>query len=99
MSRLILTGDKLPQGMAIAEAYNMIQFTGTIEISDRGIVVGLFERKRTDYQDIIDNFSAQAPTDANAIVGVQVSTSTQSFGDVTYLYITYIGTPVMLEHE
>lgn len=96
MSKLILTSDKLPQDMAIAEIYSMIQFTGTVEISERGVIVGLFERKRTEYQDIIDHFSACAPPDANAIMGVQVSTSTQAFGDVSYLYITYIGTPVLL---
>jgi regulator of nucleoside diphosphate kinase len=99
MSKLILTTDSLPEGMAIAEVYTMIQFTGTVEISDRGVVVGLFERKRTDYQDIIDNFSASSPADANAIIGVQVSTSTQAFKEVTYLYITYVGTPVTLVQQ
>ena len=99
MSKLILNGHVPPPSMAVAEMYSMIQFTGTIELSDRGVVVGMFERKRTEYQDIIDNFAASAPSDANAIMGVQVSTATQSFDNVTYLYMTYIGTPVMLVQE
>jgi len=99
MSKLLLTTDKLPAGMAISEVFNMVQFTGTVEISERGVVVGLFERKRTEYQDIIDAFSASAPNEANAIMGVQVSTSTQAFSDTTYLYITYVGTPVVLVNE
>jgi regulator of nucleoside diphosphate kinase len=99
MNKLLLTSDKLPEGMAIAEVFSMVQFTGTVEISDRGIVVGLFERKRTEYQDIIEQFSASAPAEANAITGVQVSTATQAFKDVTYLYITYVGTPVILVND
>lgn len=99
MSKLLLTSDNLPQGMVVAEVFNMIQFTGTVEISDRGVVVGMFERKRTEYQDIIDHFAQSAPSEANAITGVQVSTTTQSFADVTYMYVTYIGTPVLLISE
>ncbi|WP_371194775.1 hypothetical protein [Glaciecola sp. SC05] len=99
MSKLILTNNTLPEGMVIAEVFSMIQFTGTIEISDRGIVVGLFEKKRTEYQDIIDNFAASAPAEANAITGVQISTTTQAFEGITYLYITYVGTPVVLVSE
>nr|WP_136251259.1 hypothetical protein [Ningiella ruwaisensis] len=96
MQRMIYTGSALPDNLAIVESFNMIQFTGTVEISERGIVVGMFERKRADYQDIINHFAAQAPSDANAIINVQVSSATQAFGDVTYLYLTYIGTPVTL---
>jgi len=99
MSKLLLTTDRLPEGMAIAEVYNMIQYTGTIEVSERGVVVGLYERKRADHQDIIDNFSACAPSDADAIIGIQLSTTTQTFGELTYQYITYIGTPVTLATE
>lgn len=99
MSKLLLTSEHLPAGKAIAEVYSMVQFTGTVEISERGVVVGLFERKRTEYEDIIAHFSASAPSEANAILGVQVSTATQAFGELTYLYITYIGTPVLLVDE
>ncbi|MBT1451808.1 hypothetical protein KJ365_13025 [Glaciecola sp. XM2] len=96
MSKLILTTQQPPESMAVVEVFDMVQFTGTVEISERAVVVGLYERKRTEYQDIVDAFSASAPAEANAILGVQVSTSTQAFKDVTYLYITYIGTPVVL---
>jgi regulator of nucleoside diphosphate kinase len=99
MSKLLLSTDKLPEGMAVSEVFSMIQFTGTVEISERGVVVGLFERKRAEYQDIVDAFSASAPNEANAILGVQMSSSTQAFGDVTYLYLTYIGTPAVLVSE
>jgi regulator of nucleoside diphosphate kinase len=96
MKKLILSTDTLPLGMAVAETYSMIQFTGTVELSERGAVVGMFERKRTEYQDIIDQFAANAPADANAIIGVQVSTASHNFKDASYLYLTYVGTPVML---
>lgn len=96
MSKLVLSTNKLPEGMSVAEIFNMVQYTGTVEISDRGVVVGLYERKPADYQDILDAFCASAPAEANAIIDVQVSTCTHSFNDVSYLYITYIGTPVVL---
>lgn len=96
MRKLLITGDILPSTMSVAEVFSMVQFTGTVEISERGTVVGLFERKRTNEQDIIDQFAASAPSEANAIVGVQVSTATHRFGELSYLYITYVGTPVLL---
>jgi len=79
MSKLLLTTDRLPEGMAIAEVYNMIQYTGTIEVSERGVVVGLYERKRADHQDIIDNFSACAPSDAYFCLTSFAALNTSSF--------------------
>ncbi|WP_395339485.1 hypothetical protein PN836_014660 [Ningiella sp. W23] len=99
MDKMLFTSDKLPQGMEVAEVYPMIQFTGTVEISDRGAVVGMYERKRTEEDDIIKHFAALASSDANAILGIQVSTSTHSFGDLAYLYITYVGTPALVVSE
>lgn len=76
----------------------MIQITGTVEVSNKGMIRELFERKRNEYQEVIDAFVDTAPTEANAILGVQISTSSQSFNNGTFLYVTYIGTPAIIEN-
>ena len=57
------------------------------------------ERNRNEYQEVIDSFVESAPPEANAILGVQISTSTQHFSNGTFMYITYIGTPAIIENR
>lgn len=97
MTKLILTTDVLPDGVVVKEVFSMIQLTGTVEVSSKGLIRGLLEKNKNEYQEIIDSFVRSAPTEANAIIGVQISTSAQSFNNGTFLYVTYIGTPAVLE--
>jgi len=48
------------------------------------------------YEEIINSFITAAPFEANAIIGVQVSTTSQAFGDGVFLFMTYIGNPAIV---
>lgn len=93
---LLLTTQSLPEGVFIEEAFNMVLINKAIEVSSKGVIRGLLERNRNEYQEAIDFLVNQAPSEANAIIGIQVSTSTQQFSNGTYLYLTAVGTPVVL---
>ena len=92
---LLLTTDHIPGGHEITFAYSMIETTLTIQISEKNLIKTLLERNRNEHQEALDLLAAQAPTDANAIVGIKVSTAAQAFGNGVFLYLTYIGTPVI----
>lgn len=97
MTKLLLTTEHLPEGIVVKEIFGMIQITGTVEVSNKGVIRGLLERNKNEYQEVIDAFIRSAPSEANAIIGVQISTSVQNFSNGTFLYVTYIGTPAVLE--
>jgi uncharacterized protein YbjQ (UPF0145 family) len=98
MEKALFTTENLPAGLLVKEVFGMIQVTGTVEVSNKGMIRGLLERKRNEYQEVIDSFVNSAPSEANAILGVQISTSSQQFSNGTFLYITYIGTPAVIEN-
>lgn len=54
---------------------------------------------KNEYQEVIDSFADSAPDEANAILGVQIATSSQQFSNGTFLYVTYIGTPAIIEEN
>jgi len=89
MEKTIFTTDNLPEGTIVKEVFGIIQVTGTIEVSKKGMIRGIIEGKRNEYQEVIDSFVNSAPAEANAILGVQISTSSQQFGNGTFLYATY----------
>lgn len=97
MTKLLLTTDNLPEGITVKEIFGLIQVTGTVEVSNKGVIRGLLERKRNEYQEVIDAFIRSAPSEANAVIGVQISTTVQNYSNGTFLYVTYIGTPAVLE--
>lgn len=92
---LLLTTPSLPEGFVVKEAFTMVLVTMAIEVSNKGIIRGLLERNRNEYQEALDFLVRQAPQEANAIIGIQVSTSTQQFSNGTFLYLTAVGTPVV----
>ena len=96
MEKILFTTDRLPTGMEIKTLFPMIQTTGTIEVSKKGLLRGILERKKNESQEIIDQFRNYAPDEANAIIGVQVSTAAQGFSNGSFLYVTYIGTPAII---
>lgn len=96
MTKMLYSTDKMPLGIEVKEMFPMIQFTGAVEISKKSLMRSIFEKNKNEYQIIMDNLIAYAPHEANAIIGVQVSTAAQSFNNVTNLYVTYIGTPAII---
>ena len=48
-------------------------------------------------QEAYDAFAQLAPAEANAIIAVQAATAAQSFSNDTFLYLTLIGTPAVVE--
>ena len=88
--------DNLPAGYIVQEVFGIIQYTGVVEISKKGLLRSMFEKNRNEYQEIIDNFVSNAPDESNAILGVQISTSTQQFNNGVFHYITYLGTPAVI---
>ena len=90
MEKTLFTTDNLPEGIVVKEVFGMIQVTGSVEVSKKSMIRGLLDRKKNEYQDVIDAFVDSAPTETNAILGVQISTSSQSFSNGIFLYVTYI---------
>jgi uncharacterized protein YbjQ (UPF0145 family) len=91
---LLLTTQTLPEGLIVKEAFSLVLINQAIEVSSKGFIRGLLEKKRNEYQEALDYLASQAPKEANAIIGIQVSTSTQQFSNGTFLYLTAVGTPV-----
>ena len=94
---MMFTTHILPEGVRLLNMYSRIQITKLIEISNKGLIRSLMEKPSNEYQEAIDALAAAAPKEANAIIGVQVATSTHTFSNGTFLYLTYIGTPVQVE--
>ncbi|WP_084455205.1 hypothetical protein [Comamonas composti] len=94
---LLLSTETLPENCVIKEMYSLVQVTRAIEVSDKGLIRGILERKRNEYQEALEQLTLCAPSDANAIIGVKVTSSTQNFSNGTYLYLTYIGTPILYQ--
>ena len=96
----ILTTDTIPFAITIQEVYGMIEITYPIEISKKGLIRSFTEAKRNEHQEAFDSFISAVRTsypNANFVVGTRVSTSVGSFNNGTFLYVTYIGTPVFAE--
>lgn len=96
MSKILFSTDQMPAGMEVKQIYSMIQVTGTVEISSKGLLRGILEKNKNEYQEVMDRLINSAPDEANAIIGVQVSTAAQGFNNGSFLYVTYIGTPAII---
>ncbi len=96
---LLLTTQALPEGMFIKDVFSMVLINKAIEVSNKGVIRNMLERTRNEYQEAMDFLVEQAPSEANAIIGIQVSTSTQQFSNGTFLYLTAVGTPVVLANR
>jgi uncharacterized protein YbjQ (UPF0145 family) len=96
MRKSLFTTDLLPEGTVVKETFGMVQFTGSVEISKKGFIRELFERNKNEYQNVIDSFVEATPSRANAILGVQISTSVQKFDKGVFMLVTYIGTPAII---
>ncbi|HEY9189792.1 MAG TPA: heavy metal-binding domain-containing protein [Sulfurovum sp.] len=95
----VTTTETLPEHMKIRSMFSMIEITHKIQISQKGLIKGFLQRKRDEHQEALDKLIESAPAEANAIIGVKHSTATHTFPEGTFLFITYIGTPVVIEDK
>ena len=95
----ITTTETLLEHLKMKSIFSMIEITHKIQISQKGWIKGFMERKHDEYQEALDNLIESAPSEANAIIGVKHSTATHTFPQGTFLFITYIGTPVVFEEK
>jgi regulator of nucleoside diphosphate kinase len=98
MEKILFSTDQMPSGMEVKKSYSMVQVTGTVEISNKGLIRGILERNNNEYQKVMNQLISFAPSEANAIIGVQISTAVQNFNNSSFLYISYIGTPAIIGH-
>jgi regulator of nucleoside diphosphate kinase len=96
---MVTTTETLPENLKIKSMFSMIEITYKIQISQKGLIKGFLERKRNEHQEALDKLIESAPSEANAIIGVKHSTATHVFPEGSFLFITYIGTPVVLEEK
>jgi len=92
----LLTTENLPENLMVLEVFGLLQYTGFVEISEKGMLRRLFDQGGHTHQDVLDEFVALAPEEANAIIGIKVSTATQFHNDRILLCVTYIGNPAIL---
>ena len=50
MEKMLFTTDNVPVGMEIKKMYPMTQFTGRIEISNKGLVRAVMDKNRNESQ-------------------------------------------------
>ncbi|MHB8292379.1 MAG: hypothetical protein ACYDB5_10710 [bacterium] len=91
---IMVTTDKIPMPHIIENYWSMIEFTAQIEISKKGLIRKLIEGEKNEHEIAYSSFLESMPKEANGVIGVKVSTSAQQFNNGTFLYITYIGTPI-----
>ena len=96
MEKILFSTDQMPVGMEVKKIFSMIQVGGAVKISEKGIIEAVFGKKKNEYQEILDRLVSYAPNEANAIIGVQISTAAQGFNHGSFLYVTYIGTPAII---
>ena len=89
VSRVLLTTDSAPDGWKIERILTMIQLTTRIKVTDSGL-------RSEECQEALDMLADSAPDEANAVIGIRVTSSTLTIEDTVYLYLTYIGTPAII---
>lgn len=96
---LITTTSALPANFEIKSIFSLVLVTQSIEVSNKGLIRNLIEKKRNGYDEAIALLIKQAPAEANAIISVQVSTAIQNFSNGVFLSLTLVGTPVYMEEQ
>lgn len=100
---LVSTTDHLPDGVSVITLFSVIGLTTTIKLT-RGLSDIFRESPDSERAKALDNLAQSATgfTDANgnqanAIIGVRVSTTTASFEDGLYMFMTWYGTPAIVD--
>lgn len=90
MDRYLLTIETPPAGYEITKVFTLVQYTKRIKITESGL-------RGDDCQDALDVLAASAPEEANAIIGIKMTSTAFDTGKASYLCLTYIGTPAIIE--
>lgn len=90
MERYLLTIETPPAGYEISKVFTLVQYTKRINITEAGL-------RGEDCQDALDVLASAAPAEANAIIGIKMTSTTLATEKASYLYLTYIGTPAVIE--
>ncbi|MEQ1601329.1 MAG: hypothetical protein HOP04_01695 [Methylophilaceae bacterium] len=101
---LLITTPALPEGLVVKKAWSLVSVTQAIQISRKTVAQslgGLFTgtNDRDEFKEALRDLAAKAPAQANAITGIQSSSTSQQFANGTFLYLTLIGTPVFYEER
>lgn len=89
MERYLLTVEAAPAGYEVREVFTLIQFTKRLKVTETGA-------SAAECQEALDVLSAAAPDRANAVIGVQLTSTAVVVGGEVYLYLTYLGTPALI---
>ena len=90
MSKPIISTGELPVGMEINEIYPMVQATGSFEFRPGRNTEELMLEK------IKEELINKSPEEANAIIGVKVTTTANNYPGGSTIFATYIGTPAII---
>ncbi|MDE0150186.1 MAG: hypothetical protein OXM58_17650 [Rhodospirillaceae bacterium] len=89
----LFSSNPVPPGIVIRQTFDMIVHTGEVKLRNHD------NRSIDDLsQGVRENFVALAPEEANAVIGVQISTSIIWY-DFTgaVIYLTFCGNPAIVE--
>lgn len=95
---LLVTTDSLPDSCEIVDVYEMVQATTSLSVAQKGVVGKLLGNKEEYSQAVQSGFKMleeSAPTGANAIIGVKLTTCATG----SYMYLTYTGTPITYQRK
>lgn len=96
---MLMLTTSLPAHLKLVKSFPMIWSVSQVEISNKGLLKKVLQGAGNEYQEAFDALNGQVPAEANAVVGIQVSTTSQEFSNGTFLYVTLIGTPVLYEES
>ena len=90
------TIETLPNNRVIEDSYPMLEMGYMIRLTNKTLFQKSKDGEVSNRQEALNDFISQAPQEANAIIGIRVSVTTQSFKDANFMYIIYSGTPVRI---
>lgn len=96
---MLMLTTPLPGNLKLIKSFSLIWSVSQVEISNKGLLKKVLQGAGNEYQEAFDSLNSQVPSEANAVVGIQVSTATHEFTNGTFLYVTLIGTPVLYEES
>lgn len=96
---LMITTQNLPEGFKIKQVFPLVMAVHTFQLSKKHIIAKLFGDQEEKLEDVFNDLASQAPAGANAIIGIQLSSTSQQFSNGALLYLTAIGTPAFVDHQ
>jgi len=88
-AEFLLTTESAPSGFSIEKVFGLIQFTTAMKLGRGGADAEAM-------QAALDMLAEAAPAEANAVIGVRLSTAAVSSDDGMVVILTYIGTPAII---